>query len=51
LLEKGRNQKRCQKLARRFLRDVASLRCCGLAPLVQLGPALARKWGQAGKSD
>jgi transposase len=40
LLEKGRNQKRCQKLARRFLRDVASLRCCGLAPLVQLGHTL-----------
>jgi transposase len=40
LLEKGRNQKRCQKLAQRFLRDVASLRCCGLAPLAQLGHTL-----------
>ena len=36
LLEEGRNQ----KLARLFLRDVASLRCCGLAPLVQLGHTL-----------
>jgi transposase len=40
LLEKGRNQKRCQKLARRFLRDVAALRSCGLAPLEQLGTTL-----------
>ena len=40
LLEKGRNQKRCQKLARRFLCDVAALRCCGFAPLVQLGNTL-----------
>ena len=40
LLEKGRNQKRCRKLARRFLRDVAALRCCGLAPLAQLGHTL-----------
>jgi transposase len=40
LLEKARNQKRCQKLARRFLRDVAALRCCGLAPLEQLGNTL-----------
>ena len=40
LLEKGRNPKRCRKLARRFLRDVASLRGCGLAPLVQLGHTL-----------
>lgn len=40
LLEKGRNHKRCQKLARRFLADVAALRCCGFAPLVQLGNTL-----------
>jgi len=40
LLEKGRNQKRCQKLARRFLADVATLRCCGFAPLAQLGNTL-----------
>jgi transposase len=40
LLEKGRNQKRCRKLARRFLRDVAALRCCGLGPLAQLGHTL-----------
>lgn len=40
LLEKGRNQKRCQRLARHFLRDVAALRCCGLAPLVTLGDTL-----------
>jgi transposase len=40
LLEKGRNQKRCQKLARRFLRDLAALRGCGLAPLAQLGNTL-----------
>ena len=40
LLEKGRNPARCRKLARRFLRDVAALRCCGLAPLVTLGDTL-----------
>ena len=40
LLEKGRNQARCRKLAQRFLRDVAALRCCGLAPLVTLGDTL-----------
>ena len=40
LLEKHRNQKRCQKLARRFLRDIAALRCCGLAPLMALGNTL-----------
>jgi transposase len=40
LLEKGRNQARCRKLARRFVRDVAALRCCGLAPLVALGNTL-----------
>ncbi len=40
LLENGRNQARCRKLAQRFLRDVAALRCCGLAPLVTLGETL-----------
>ncbi len=40
LLEKARNQKRCERLAHRFLRDIAALRCCGLAPLVQLGNTL-----------
>ena len=40
LLEKGRNHKRCQKLARRFLSDVAALRCCGFAPLATLGDTL-----------
>jgi transposase len=40
LLEKGRNQKRCRKLARRFLSHVAALRGCGLAPLVTLGDTL-----------
>lgn len=40
LLEKGRNHKRCQKLARRFLSDVAALRCCGFAPLQTLGDTL-----------
>src|SRR6185312_468780 len=40
LLEKSCNQKRCRKLARRFLRDVTALRGCGFAPLVQLGNTL-----------
>jgi len=40
LLEKARNPKRCQKLARRFLTDVGALRGCGFAPLVQLGQTL-----------
>jgi hypothetical protein len=40
LLEKGRNHWRCQKLARRFLADVAALRCCGFAPLAQFGNTL-----------
>ena len=40
LLEKAQNQKKCRELARRFLRDVAELRCCGLAPLVALGNTL-----------
>jgi len=40
LLEKARNQKRCRKLARRFLRSVDALRCCEVAPLVQLGQTL-----------
>ena len=31
---------RCRKLARRFVRDVAALRCCRLAPLVTLGDTL-----------
>ena len=33
-------QKRCRKLAPRLLRDIAELRGCGLAPLVQLGNTL-----------
>jgi transposase len=37
LLEKSCNQARCRRLAIRFLRQIASLRCCGLAPLVALG--------------
>jgi transposase len=40
LLEKGRNQKRCRKLAHRLLSDVAALRCCGFAPLHSLGETL-----------
>jgi transposase len=40
LLEKHQTQQRCRRLAQRFLRDVAALRCCGLAPLVQLGNTL-----------
>ncbi len=40
LLEKHHNQKKCRRLATRFLRDVAALRCCGLAPLVTLGDTL-----------
>jgi transposase len=40
LLEKSCNQKRCSKLARRFLADVHALRGCGFAPLVQLGTTL-----------
>jgi len=40
LLEKGCNQARCRKLASRFLRHIAALRCCGLAPLVALGHTL-----------
>jgi transposase len=40
LLEKARNQKRCRKLARRLLGDIAALRCCGLAPLMTLGDTL-----------
>jgi transposase len=40
LLEKGCNQARCRKLAIRFLRQVASLRYCALAPLVALGHTL-----------
>jgi transposase len=37
LLEKAQNQKRCRRLAHRFLRQVAALRCGGFAPLAQLG--------------
>jgi transposase len=40
LLEKHHNQKKCRRLATRFLRDVAALRCCGLVPLVTLGDTL-----------
>ena len=40
LLERGQTQKRCRRLANRFLRDIAQLRCCGLAPLVALGNTL-----------
>ena len=40
LLEKGQTQKRCRRLANRFLRDIAQLRCCGFAPLVALGNTL-----------
>jgi len=40
LLEKSCNQRRCQKLARRFLRDIAALRGCELARLVALGNTL-----------
>ncbi len=40
LLEKGQTQKRCRHLANRFLRDIAALRYCGFAPLVQLGHTL-----------
>jgi len=39
-LEKSCHQKRCQKLARRFLADIAALRGCGFAPLAQLGHTL-----------
>ncbi len=40
LLEKGQTQKRCRRFAHRLLRDIAALRCCGFAPLVQLGHTL-----------
>lgn len=40
LLEKGRNHQRCEKLARRFLKDVAALRDCGLVSLATLGDTL-----------
>jgi transposase len=40
LLQKGCNQRRCQNLVRRFLRDIAALRACGFAPLIQLGNTL-----------
>jgi transposase len=40
LLEKHRTAKHCRRLAHRFLRQVAALRCCGFAPLAQLGNTL-----------
>ena len=40
LLEKHRTVKKCRQLAHRFLGQVAALRCCGFAPLVQLGNTL-----------
>jgi len=40
LLKKHRTAKQCQQLAHRFLRQVAALRCCGFAPLAQLGHTL-----------
>lgn len=40
LKEKHHNQKKCRQLAGRFLRDIAFLRDCGLAQLVQLGNTL-----------
>lgn len=40
LRQKSCTQRRCRKLARRFLRDIAALRCCGFAPLVALGHTL-----------
>jgi transposase len=45
LLEKGRNHRRCRKLAGRFLGHIAAFRSCGLAPLVQLGHTL-HSWRQ-----
>jgi transposase len=40
LLEKHRTAKKCRQLAHRFLGLVAALRCCGFAPLAQLGNTL-----------
>ena len=40
LLAKHRTKKRCRTLATRFLRSVAHLKECGLAPLVSLGHTL-----------
>jgi transposase len=34
------SETRCQKLAHRLLRDLAALRCCGLAPLLAFGNTL-----------
>ena len=45
LSQKTCNRKRCQKLARRFLTDIAALRSGGFAPLVQLGNTL-HSWRQ-----
>jgi transposase len=39
-LEKHHNQKKCRRLAARFLRHIMALRGCGFAPLVQLGNTL-----------
>lgn len=40
LKEKHHHQKKCRRLAARFLRDVAALRCCGFASLQTLGNTL-----------
>lgn len=40
LLKKHRTAKQCRQLAQRFLAQVAALRCCGFAPLLQLGNTL-----------
>jgi transposase len=45
LLKKHRTRKQCEQLVPRFLRAVYQLRQAGLAPLVQLGQALA-SWAQ-----
>ena len=40
LLKKHRTVRECRRLAQRFLGQVAALRCCGFAPLIQLGHTL-----------
>ena len=40
LLKKHRTVRECRRLAQRFLAQVAALRCCGFAPLIQLGHTL-----------
>jgi transposase len=40
LLEKQHTAKKCRQLAHRFLGQVAALRGCGFAPLMQLGNTL-----------